>query len=62
MSTQSETSKTADETKVYNLLVELEDMKKRKRIFNKAYQDEIKRIQQEIQDILDPESAVEELP
>lgn len=50
------------EAKVYQLCQELEDIKKRKKAFVKAYNIEIRRIQDEIKDILNPEEAVVELP
>lgn len=53
---------TTTEQKVYNLTVELDDIKKRKKQFVKAYNAEIKRISEEIADILNPEDAVVELP
>jgi flagellar capping protein FliD len=53
---------TTTEQKVYNLTVELDDIKKRKKQFVKAYNAEIKRISEEIADILNPEDAVAELP
>lgn len=52
---------TNKETKVFNLCQELEDMKKRKKATNKGYNEEIKRIQAEIKDLIDPEEQ-EELP
>jgi len=53
------TEPTATETKVYNLSLELEEMKKRKKSFVKAYNEEIRRIQDEIKDLLNPEEAVD---
>ncbi len=50
------------EAKVFQLCQELDDYKKRKKAFVKAYNVEIKRIQDEIKDILNPEEAVVELP
>jgi hypothetical protein len=50
------------EAKVFQLCQELEDIKKRKKAFVKAYNVEIRRIQDEIKDILNPEEAVIELP
>ena len=52
----------SNETRVYQLVLELEDMKKRKKTFVKAYNETIKDLQAEIKDILNPEEAVEELP
>jgi hypothetical protein len=51
-----------NEARVYQLVMELEDMKKRKRVFVKAYNESIKDLQAEIKDILNPDEAVEELP
>lgn len=48
-----------NQAKVFQLCKELEDMRKRKKDYVAAYNDEIKRIQGEIRDLLDPESAVE---
>ena len=59
--TQTQTTNTT-EAKVYQLCQELEDIKKRKKAFVKAYNVEIRRIQDEIKDILNPEEAVVELP
>ena len=56
------THTTTTETKVFNLAVELDDIKKRKKQFVKAYNVEIKRINDEIKDLLNPEEAVVELP
>ena len=56
----SETNTT--EAKVYQLTLELEDMKKRKKAFVKAYNEEIKRIQSEIKDLIEPSEAIIELP
>lgn len=56
------THTTTTEQKVYNLTVELDDIKKRKKQFVKAYNTEIKRINEEIHDLLNPEDAVVELP
>ena len=46
------------EGKVYQLCVELDDYKKRKKEFNKAYNEEIKRLQDEIKDLLNPEDKI----
>lgn len=54
---ENPTSTTAE--KVYQLSLELDEMKKRKKSFVKAYNEEIKRIQAEIQDLLNPEEAVD---
>jgi hypothetical protein len=50
------------EAKVFQLCQELEDLKKRKKSYVKAYNVEIRRVQDEIKDILNPEEAVVELP
>lgn len=47
------------ESKVFQLCTELDDIKKRKRAFVRAYNEEIKRINDEIKDLLNPEEAVE---
>lgn len=62
MSPETTVSTSSEATRVYNLVTELEDMKRRKKVFNKAYNAEIKALQDEIKDILDPDNAVEELP
>ena len=48
-----------DEAKVFQLTQELEEMRKRKKATMKGYNEEIKRIQAEIKDIINPEEAVE---
>jgi hypothetical protein len=53
------TETTTTESKVFQLTTELEEMKTRKKQFNKAYNEEIKRIQAEIKDLICPEEAVE---
>lgn len=50
---------TSKESKVYQLNVELADMKKRKKDFVKAYNEEIKRLNDEIKDLLYPQDKVE---
>lgn len=47
------------ESKVFQLCQELDDTKKRKKLFVKAYNEEIKRINAEIKDLLNPEEKVE---
>lgn len=47
------------QSKVFQLCQELEDIKRRKKDFVAAYNDEIKRITAEIKDLLYPEQAVE---
>ncbi len=48
-----------DEAKVFQLTQELEEMRKRKKATMKGYNEEIRRIQAEIKDIINPEEAVE---
>lgn len=55
----SNTNTNTTEAKVFQLSLELEDMKKRKKAFVKGYNEEIKRLQSEIKDLLNPEEAVE---
>jgi hypothetical protein len=43
---------TATETKIYNLVVELEEVKKNKKAEMQAYNNEIKRINDEIKELL----------
>ena len=47
------------EEKVFQLCQELEEMKQRKKSFVRAYNEEIKRLQSEIKDLINPEEAVE---
>jgi hypothetical protein len=47
------------EEKVYNLTVELIDTKQRKKDSNKGYNEEIKRIQEEIEDLLSDDKETE---
>ena len=53
------TNTNTTEAKVFQLCTELEDMKKRKKAFVKGYNEEIKRLQDEIKDLLNPEEAVD---
>ncbi len=48
-----------DQAKVFQLCTELEETKKRKRQVVSAFNDEIKRLQAEIKDIINPEEAVD---
>lgn len=57
MSNTTETVNT-DEAKVFQLSQELEEMRKRKKATMKGYTEEIKRIQAEIKEIIDPEEEV----
>lgn len=47
------------EAKVFQLCQELDEMKKRKKATTRGYNEEIKRIQSEIHDLLNPEDKVE---
>jgi len=51
--TQTNTTK---EARVFQLCTELEDMRIRKKASNKGFNEEIKRIQAEIKELLDPET------
>ena len=55
--TQETTNTT--EGKVYQLCLELDEMKKRKKSFVKAYNESIKDLQAEINDLLCPEEKVD---
>ena len=46
-----------NEAKVFQLCTELEDTKKKKKQVVSAYNDEIKRLQAEIKDLVNPEEA-----
>jgi len=50
---------TTNEQKVFQLTTELEDVRARKKAFVKAYNEEIKRIQDEIKDLICPEEKIE---
>jgi hypothetical protein len=50
---------TLTETKVFNLCKEVDDMKRRKKAFVKEYNAEIKFLQQEINELLNPQEKVE---
>lgn len=56
--TETTTTNTT-EAKVFQLVQELDEMKKRKKAFNKAYNEEIKFLQKEIEELLNPEEKVE---
>jgi hypothetical protein len=49
----------ANQAKVFQLCTELEDTRKRKRQVVGAFNDEIKRLQAEIKDLIHPEEAVD---
>lgn len=51
---------TSKEEKIYNLVIELETAKKNKRHVMKAHNEEIKRIQDEIKDLLKENQALTE--
>ena len=55
----TEPTSNTTEAKVFQLCQELDDIKKRKKDFVKAYNEEIKRINAEIKDLLNPEEKVE---
>ena len=55
----TELTSNTTEAKVFQLCQELNDIKKRKKDFVKAYNEEIKRINAEIKDLLNPEEKVE---
>jgi hypothetical protein len=55
----SSTTQTTTEEKVYNLVVELEVAKQNKKDLVKAYNEDIKRIQAEIKELLTENNAVE---
>lgn len=57
--TETTTTNITTEEKVYNLTKDLEDMKQRKKAFCKAYNEEIRRIQLEIKDLIIPEEKVD---
>jgi hypothetical protein len=57
--TDTNTTSTLIETKVFNLCKEVDDMKRRKKDFNKAFNEEIKRLNAEIKDLLHPEEKVD---
>lgn len=50
---------TNNEAKVFQLCTELEETKKRKKQVVSAFNDEIKRLQAEIKDLVNPEEAVD---
>ena len=55
------TENTSKEAKVFALCQDLEDMRERKKASAKSFNDEIKRIQDEIKDLIDP-SELDENP
>jgi hypothetical protein len=48
-----------NESKVFQLCTELEETKKRKKQVVSAFNDEIKRLQAEIKDLVNPDEAVD---
>ena len=58
MSNNIQESISTDEAKVFQLSQELEEMRKRKKATMKGYTEEIKRIQAEIKEIIDPEEEI----
>lgn len=57
--TQDTPVTTTTEAKVFRLSQELDEMRKRKKATTKGYNEEIKRIQGEIHDLLNPEDKVD---
>ena len=53
------TTNITTEEKVYNLTKDLDDMNQSKKEFCKAYNEEIKRLNAEIRDLIVPEEKVE---
>ena len=52
-------SETNNQAKVFQLCTELEETKKRKKQVVGAFNDEIKRLQAEIKDLVNPDEAVD---
>jgi hypothetical protein len=52
-------SDTSNQAKVFQLCSELEETKKRKKQVVSAFNDEIKRLQAEIKDLVNPDDAVD---
>lgn len=60
---ENNTTTASKEEKVFQLCKELEETKQRKKDVVKGWNDEIKRLQSEIKDLVDPEPhPTEELP
>jgi hypothetical protein len=53
------TTQTSKEEKIYNLVIELEVAKRNKKDVVKAYNEDIKRIQAEIKELLTENNAIE---
>jgi hypothetical protein len=49
----------SNQEKVFQLCTELEEIKKRKKQVTRAFNDEIRRLQDEIKDIIVPDEAVD---
>lgn len=60
MNENEQTTMTRKQAKVFQLCKELEEMKKKKKSISKSYNNEIKRIQAEIEDLIDPDGNKEE--
>jgi hypothetical protein len=58
MTQETETPATKEQ-KVFNLCTELEELKKKKKDLAKSYGDEIKRIQAEINELINPQEEEE---
>lgn len=56
--TETTTTNTT-EAKVFQLCKEVDEMKRRKKDFNKAFNEEIKRLNAEIKDCLHPEEKID---
>jgi hypothetical protein len=59
--THTDETITSTEAKVFQLCIDLEEMKTRKKASAKSFNEEIKRIQAEIKDLIDPPEE-DELP
>lgn len=57
--TDTNPTSTLIETKVFNLCKEVDEMKRRKKAFVKEYNAEIKFLQQEINELLNPQEKIE---
>jgi len=57
--TMSNTNDISKEEKIYNLVIELEIAKRNKKDIVKAYNEDIKRIQAEIKELLTENNAIE---
>ena len=59
--THTDETTSSTEAKVFQLCIDLEEMKTRKKASAKSFNEEIKRIQAEIKDLIDPPEE-DELP